>query len=194
MPHKSHPLTLYFHPQNPIFIAYMTARSLLPVTVLLLMCLGCETGQPASSPMAVSQQESPAASQFTVPFRKDGSLDFIRGGEAYLTIDIEIADSDSTIERGLMQRTSMPELGGMIFLMAREELQNFWMSNTQISLDILFAKGDGEIVSIEKYTTPLSPESVPSRFPALYVVEVAAGFIDTHGIIEGDRIEWRRDE
>ena len=161
--------------------------------ITLLIASGCESGQSAQPP-ASSATEEQEAPQFTVPFQKEGTLDFVRGEESYLTIDIEIADNDSTIERGLMQRTSMPDMGGMIFLMPEEELQNFWMSNTQISLDILFANSAGEIVNIEKYTTPLSPESVPSRFPAIYVVEVAAGFTDTHGIIEGDRIEWRRVE
>lgn len=151
-----------------------------------LVCTGCAADE-SSSPAAPS---TPAAA--SIEFRKDGELDFVRGGEAYLTIDIEIAETDSAIVRGLMQRTSMPELSGMLFLMPDEELQGFWMSNTQISLDILFANSNGEIVNVAKYTRPLSPESVPSRFPALYVIEVAAGFTDTHGIIEGDTIEWRR--
>ena len=157
--------------------------------IAALIATGCETGQPATNTPATSASEQ---TETTVPFRKDGTLEFIRSGEPYLTIDIEIAETDSAIVRGLMQRTTMPEFGGMLFLMDAEEEQSFWMSNTQISLDILFVNAAGEIVSIEKYTTPLSPDSVPSGFPALYVVEVIAGFTDTHGIIEGDTIEWER--
>lgn len=146
---------------------------------------GCET-----------QSATPAVEEETavnVPFRKDGELELIRGDETYLTLDIEIADNDSTITRGLMQRTSMPDLSGMLFLMPEEKIQSFWMSNTSISLDILFINSALEIVHMEKYTTPLSPESVPSKYPAAFVLEVIAGFTDTHGIIEGDKISWRRD-
>ena len=130
----------------------------------------------------------------SIPFRKDGTLQFSRSGESYLSIDIEIADSDSAIVRGLMQRTSLPERGGMLFLMPAEEPQQFWMSNTQISLDILFANSAGEIVSMTKYTTPLSQENVVSTYPAKYVIEVAGGFVDSHGILEGDTFEWSREE
>jgi len=167
-------------PNNPV-----KARIPLLVCTALLFWMGCQT-EAATDPAPVAEAD------VSIPFHKDGSLDFVRGGEAFTTIDIEIAESDSTIERGLMQRTSMPEMSGMLFLMPEEELQAFWMSNTKISLDILFANGEGEIVRIAKYTVPLSPNSVPSEYPARYVVEVPAGFSDTQGVIEGDRIEWRR--
>lgn len=152
----------------------------------IILLAGCQAETRQQAPL----QETPEAA---IPFRKDGVLDFIRGDDSFLTIDIEIADNDSTIERGMMQRTSIPELSGMLFLMPSEDIQGFWMSNTKISLDILFANEGGEIVHIAKYTTPLSPESVSSVYPASLVLEVIAGFTDSHGIIEGDRIDWRRE-
>ncbi len=160
---------------------------------LLIVCfafftflIGCQAESKQPTPSSETQEA-------TIPFRKDGVLDFVRGDDTFLTIDIEIADNDSTIERGMMQRTSMPDLSGMLFLMPTEDIQGFWMSNTKISLDILFANQSGEIVHIAKYTTPLSPESVSSEFPANLVLEVIAGFTDSQGNIEGDRIEWKRD-
>ena len=155
---------------------------------LILILAGCQSG--TSTPSTSSPAASSAGIEESVPFRKDGTLDFHRADEKYLTIDIEIADSDSAIVRGLMQRTSLPDKSGMLFLMPSEEPQQFWMSNTQISLDIMFANSNKEIVSITKYTTPLSQESVESEFPALYVIEVEGGFTDTHGILEGDTFDW----
>ena len=153
----------------------------------VIFLTGC---QPESSS---STSETPVEEEISIPFSKEGTLSFERSGESYLTIDIEIADTDSAIVRGLMQRTSLPELGGMLFLMPSEEPQEFWMSNTLISLDILFANSENEIVSISRYTTPLSQENVKSIYPALYVIEMAAGFVDTHGILEGDTITWQRE-
>ncbi len=151
----------------------------------LLLIVGCET-QSATPPTSTEE--------VNVPFRKDGTLDLVRGDDTYLTLDIEIAEGDSAITRGLMQRTSMPDKSGMLFLMPEERVQSFWMSNTSISLDIIFINSEMEIVHMAKYTTPLSPESVPSVYPAAYVLEMIAGFTDTHGILEGDKVLWTRSE
>lgn len=147
---------------------------------LILTLAACNNERPPASPAASA----------TVPFEKEGTLAFVRDGEAYLTIDIEIADDDSSRTRGLMQRQSLPENSGMLFIFPREEMQSFWMANTQMALDIIFADADSQIVNIEKYTRPLSPQSVQSAAPAQYVVEVPAGFADTHGIAASDRIRW----
>ena len=138
--------------------------------------------------------ETPPPELPTIPFEQEGTLTFLRDSEALLTIAIEIADDDSTRTRGLMQRSGLPDRSGMLFIFDREQPQGFWMANTQISLDLLFANADSQIVSISKYTRPLSQASIPSTTPARFVVEVAAGFVDAQGIIESDRIRFRRTE
>lgn len=129
-----------------------------------------------------------------IPFRMDGELTFLRDGSENVTIEIEIAESDSARERGLMQRDSLPDLGGMLFIFPREETQSFWMANTPLALDLIFVDSDSQIVDIDKYTRPFSTGSIASDAPAQYVIEVKAGFSDTHGITEGDRVRWRRTE
>jgi hypothetical protein len=165
----------------------MTSSSLCSLVVFAtLLAAGC--GPSGSG----SDRANPT--DVVIPFREDGELRFVRGEEPYLTVAIEIADTDSAIVRGLMQRRSLPERGGMLFLMPAEEPQRFWMANTPLSLDILFASEAGEIVSITRYTKPLAPDPVDSDYPARYVLELAAGFVDRHGVVEGDRIEWERKE
>ncbi len=128
-----------------------------------------------------------------IAFRKDGTLTFIRAdGTPIVTIDIEIAETDSARQRGLMQRTSMPPRSGMLFLFDREEPQSFWMANTPLSLDIIFVNADSQIVDIHRYAKPFSTEPITSAAPAKFVVEVPAGFVDQYGILEGDRIRWKR--
>ncbi len=128
-----------------------------------------------------------------IPFRKDGTLTFIRAdGRPIVTIDIEIAETDSARQRGLMQRPSLPPRSGMLFLFDREEPQSFWMANTPLSLDIIFVDADSQIVDIHKYARPFSTDVIASAAPAKFVVEVPAGFTDQYGILEGDRIRWRR--
>jgi uncharacterized membrane protein (UPF0127 family) len=43
-------------------------------------------------------------------------------------------------------------------------------------------------VSIQKDAEPLSERSLPSYEPALYVLEVNAGFCDRHGVKVGDLV------
>ena len=91
-----------------------------------------------------------------------------------------------------MQRASLPDSSGMLFLFPQTEQSGFWMANTPLSLDIIFVNADSQIVDIAKYTKPLSSKNIPSQAPYRYVVEVPAGFTDTHGLVEGNRISWTR--
>ncbi|MEQ9104345.1 MAG: DUF192 domain-containing protein [Rhodothermales bacterium] len=139
-----------------------------------------------------SDNKPSAESTVSIPFRDDGSLSFIRDGEVFKDIRIEIADTDSTRTRGLMQRTSLPTDSGMLFLFDREEEQSFWMANTPLALDLIFIRADSTVLRIAKYVQPMSPDPVTSNGPARFVLEVPAGYSDTIGVIEGDRLRWER--
>jgi uncharacterized protein len=129
-------------------------------------------------------------------FIKEGELEFIKKdtGQPVKRIDIEIADNDKDRTQGLMYRRSMEEDRGMLFIFDREEQQGFWMKNTIISLDIMFVNANNEIVKIHKNTVPFSERTLFSEFPAIYVVEVNAGFTGRHGIAEGDKINFERSD
>lgn len=87
-----------------------------------------------------------------------------------------------------MFRRSMPDTAGMLFIFEQSEPQVFYMKNTYIPLDIIFVNENSQIVTIQKNTKPLSDKLIPSYMDSLYVVEVNAGFCDTHGIHIGDSI------
>lgn len=125
-------------------------------------------------------------------FRKDGELRFLdsRTNKVISTIEIEIADDDAAREQGLMYRDSMPENTGMLFLMDTQETQSFWMKNTIISLDILYADSDRRIVSIHENCKPYSLDQIVSAKPAVYVVEVIAGYTSKYKITIGDLISF----
>jgi uncharacterized membrane protein (UPF0127 family) len=145
---------------------------------------GCEPEPP----------EAPAdeASQVSIPFRQDGTLTIERDGDVYLTLDIEIADTDSSRSRGLMQRDGLPVDSGMWFIFDQESEQGFWMANTRMALDLIFVRSDGRIQHIARYIQPMRTETVPSNGPAQYVLEVEAGYSDSYGILEGDVIAFER--
>jgi uncharacterized membrane protein (UPF0127 family) len=132
--------------------------------------------------------------QTDIPFDREGTLDFLRpDGSTITTIAIEIAETDSARMRGLMQRRSLPERSGMLFLGDEVDTLSFWMANTPLPLDILFVGPDSEVVNIARRTRPYSREYIRSTAPAQFVVEVRAGFADRLGLTDSTRIRWRRE-
>lgn len=127
-------------------------------------------------------------------FKKEGELSFVDANDEFIAnIEIEIADNEEERNRGLMQRASMKENRGMLFIFPDEQVRSFWMMNTFISLDIIFLNEKREIVKIHHDTKPFKYEiSYESGKPAKYVVEVNAGFTKKHNIKEGDKIIWRK--
>jgi len=123
---------------------------------------------------------------------KQGDLQFLRqDGSAVVSITIEVADTPEARIRGLMERWSLPELHGMLFIFDYSEVQRFWMHNTPLSLDMIFVDENRRILNIAESTTPMSKQMYTSRGPAKYVVEVKAGFSKRHGIEEGMSIQWK---
>ncbi len=126
-------------------------------------------------------------------FAEEGILTFLSSeGDTLRVIDLEIADDPPSRQQGLMYRSSMSDKRGMLFIFERETKQSFWMKDTKMSLDILYVSGNKEIVTIYKHTQPYSTTPIPSFKPALYVVELAAGFCDRYHIKEGDQIIFQR--
>lgn len=101
----------------------------------------------------------------------------------------EVADTPALRELGLGGRTSLPEGAGMWFVFDTDGLWAFWMKDTLIPLDMLWAAADGTIVHVARDVRPESyPEAFATTVPARYVLEVPAGFAQAHNIAEGDKI------
>jgi hypothetical protein len=125
-------------------------------------------------------------------FQNEGRLFFIGddGKDTLSMLDIEIVDNQQDILQGLMFRSNLKPDQGMFFIFPKEKERIFWMKNTQLSLDIIFADSNLDIIRIARHTMPYSTEPIPSIYPARYVVEVNAGYCDTHGIQNLDDIRY----
>jgi len=112
------------------------------------------------------------------------------------TVGLEVADTPGKRERGLMNRTSLPEDNGMLFVFPSNGQRVFWMKNTLIPLDMVFVRANGTIANIEHADTePGTPDDRLKRYrssgPARYVVELNQGFTARRGINRGDRFLYR---
>ena len=159
-------------------------KARLPLLLVVLVSLAaCE-----------SEDDALPTVQMDVPFRQDGTLAFVGpGGDSLATVAVEIVETPTDRQRGLMFRRSMTDQMSMLFIMDREEEQTFTMENTYVPLDMIFVGADSAVVDVAERTRPLD-QLVTSEAPAKYVVEVRAGFADRHGITDGTRLVWRRGE
>lgn len=163
---------------------------------LCLYIAGCHnnSGNRLSNNQSVTTGSSITTTADKGPqFKKEAVLYFLSkvNNDTLRQIDIELATNDAERAQGLMDRKSMSDTQGMLFIFPHAEEQSFWMKNTYISLDIIYLDENKEIVSVQKYTTPLSEESLPSFKKAQYVLEVNAGFCDKYHIAYGDKISYK---
>ncbi len=116
------------------------------------------------------------------------TVEIITQSQKSIQIAVEIADTPDTREHGLMYRDSLPENAGMLFIMPDEQIQNFWMKNTKVPLDIIFIFSDWKIGGFVEQTQPYSEANISIDKPTKYVLEVNAGFCKRHGIQPGDKV------
>lgn len=127
-------------------------------------------------------------------FTKEGTLTLTKAdGSLIKTIDVEFAEDDYERETGLMHRSSMKSLQGMLFILDEEKLQNFHMKNTLIPLDLLFIDSNKRVVSFAENAKPLDLSLLPSQVPAKYVLEINGGLAEEWIIEIGDTVEWTKD-
>lgn len=111
-------------------------------------------------------------------------------GDTLSVLQAALADDDMERSQGLMDVLSMPEDTGMLFIFDEEELRSFWMANTLLPLDIMYVAADSTIVRIYPNTVPFSERTLPSEYPARFVIETNAGYAVEHGITEGLRVSF----
>lgn len=104
---------------------------------------------------------------------------------------VEVARTAEEQARGLMERTSLPEKGGMIFLFENPKIASFWMEKTLIPLDMIFVRKDGSVDRIAENTIPNSREPVVSGGEVSAVLEVAGGTAARLGLDENATVTWK---
>lgn len=108
-------------------------------------------------------------------------------GQANFRIDL--ADDPEERARGLMFVESMPTLSGMLFVYEKPQRATFWMRNTLISLDMLFADPSGTITRIHENAIPGDETTIDGGEGVIAVLEINGGMAARLGIAEGDVIQ-----
>lgn len=129
----------------------------------------------------------PAQAQNAAPLERI-DLTVQRTNADPLVIRAELADTPAKQARGLMYRTEMAELEGMLFDFKKPRPVTMWMANTPLSLDMLFFNRDGTINEIVSGTVPFSRERIASEYKSRGVLELNAGAAERLNIKIGDKL------
>ena len=87
-----------------------------------------------------------------------------------------------------MHIESMEEDQGMLFIFDPNRKVSMWMSNTPMTLDMLFIDKNGKIINIAKNTTPYSTKGISSGGSINWVLEINGGLSDQLNIKNGDHV------
>jgi uncharacterized membrane protein (UPF0127 family) len=103
-------------------------------------------------------------------------------------VTVELADTPELRRQGLMGRAALNPDHGMLFIYPDERPRSFWMKDTPLPLSIAFLDTQGRIVRIADMV-PLDETPTPSRYPAMYALEMELGWFTRGGVSAGDRVE-----
>jgi len=112
----------------------------------------------------------------------------LRGPWGQAQFSVEIADSPEERAKGLMFRKSMPRSAGMLFRYESPQPASFWMKNTLIPLDMLFADETGRVRHIHAGAVPHDTTPIPGGAGILLVLEINGGLAKLMRISEGSEL------
>lgn len=107
-------------------------------------------------------------------------------GKARFTVDVAKTAGDRA--QGLMNVDFMPTSKGMLFVYPAPQPVAFWMKNTLIPLDMIFADSHGVVVKVHHSATPGDLTSIPGGDQVQFVLEINGGLAKMLRIEEGAQI------
>lgn len=102
-------------------------------------------------------------------------------------IEAEVAATEKAREIGLMNRKTMAQHQGMLFVFDNAQEYCFWMKNTLLPLSIAFLDETGKIVNIADMQA-MSEENHCAAKPVRYALEMNQGWFAGKGIKAGATI------
>jgi uncharacterized membrane protein (UPF0127 family) len=137
-----------------------------------------------------AQDEAPALDLDTFP-RTDLVIRQVKPAQVH-RFRVWVADTPQRSEQGLMFVRDLPENQGMVFPMTPPRVENMWMKNTYIELDMLFIDEHGRVVRIVEHARPLNLDTISSGSVVSAVLELRGGLAGKLGLKTGDVVTWEK--
>lgn len=107
-------------------------------------------------------------------------------------LKLEIADTPSKQQYGLMHRKSLNKDSGMLFVFAKSQILNFWGMNTYIPLDIAFVREDNTISKISQILPFDTKKTASSPDACKMAIETNINFFKENNIKDGDKVDIQK--
>ncbi len=112
----------------------------------------------------------------------------LRGDWGQARFTVEVADDPAERAVGLMNRPAMASGAGMLFVYEQPQHARFWMRNTLIPLDMIFAGPDGVVTRVHGNAVPLDETVIDGGAGVLGVLEINGGLAAALGIGAGSQM------
>lgn len=106
-----------------------------------------------------------------------------QGGQA--SFAVELAETPEARAHGLMGREILAPEAGMLFIYEAPQHVRFWMENTPLPLDMIFADGTGRVTRVHEDAVPFDRTAIDGGANVRFVLEVNAGTAAHLGIAPG---------
>ena len=107
----------------------------------------------------------------------------LSGGMARFAV--EVADDGPERAKGLMFREHMAKSAGMLFLYDKPQRAMFWMKNTLIPLDMIFADPAGVVTRVHANAVPGDTKPIDGGTGVQLILEINGGLAKRMGIVPG---------
>lgn len=98
---------------------------------------------------------------------------------------VEVADDGAERAQGLMFRESLDPAAGMLFVYESPRRASFWMKNTLIPLDMIFADATGRVTRVHSNAVPGDTTPIDGGKGVVFVLEINGGLAARLGIVPG---------
>lgn len=109
----------------------------------------------------------------------------LRGPAGTQHFSVEVADDAAERAQGLMFRQKMATSAGMIFVYDAPVHARFWMKNTLIPLDMIFADAAGRVTHVHSGAVPHDETAIDGGEGVQFVLEINGGLAQRMGIAAG---------
>ena len=146
-------------------------------------CTGCNKGP---APAAAAPPPAPVADGY--PTKPQPKLPTIKLWLGTQEVVAEICRSEEQVRTGMMWRTNLAEMEGMVFVFPRPESRSFWMRNCPRPLTCAYIDPDGIILETHDMKpfdlTPIDSKSDQIQF----VLEVNQGWFERNKVSVGMQV------
>ena len=150
-----------------------------------LLLTACGKSGNASPPTPAPPPPAATSSAQQGPVKAQPKLPTIKLYVGTNEITAEIARTPRQIETGMMFRTQLGEMEGMIFVFPRPEYRSFWMKNCPLPMSCAYIAPDGEILEVRKMVPHETKGILSKTSNVQFVLEMNRDWFSRHGVSSG---------